>query len=221
MKEKDLFPPLKKYFKELGYTVYAEVPCFYRGVDFVAVKGDDHIAVEMKLGFTKKVIQQAHGNLISFARSYVAYPVKQARLFNEKTDERSMARFNRCAERGIGILQVLPRGTIFTALEAAIQKPYRIFDFSQYTENDDDEAGLPYQKGVSAGYKELEAIKAYVLKHPKAKWRKIYENVQNHYSSYSSLAASMRCWRGFDLTAFKKANGLIEIPIEINLPKLF
>lgn len=218
MKEKDLFPPLKKYFKDQGYTVYAEVPVFYRGVDFVAVKGDDHIAVEMKLGFTKKVIQQATQNTISFARSYVAYPVKQAKSFK---DDRSAESFNRCVSQGIGILQVFPHGTIFTALEAVPKTPYRVFDFSQYSEKDEDEAGLPFQKGVSAGYFELEAIKAYVLKNPKAKWREIYDNVQNHYSNYSSMAASMKCWRGFDLRTFKQENGLIEISVEPTLLKLF
>lgn len=210
MKEKDLFPFLKKHFKEQGFKVYSEVACFYRGVDFVAVKGDEHIAVEMKMSFNKSVIYQASGNITSFGNSYVAYPVKKATMFHNdeaywKLRESVRNRYEFCRQRGIGIMQIiLPHGIIFTALEAVYQKPYRIFDFSQYKERATDEAGLPCQKGVSEGYYELKAIKAYVRKHPEAKWKEIYDNVQNHYSSPQSLAGSMSQWRGFSLNEFKK-----------------
>lgn len=209
MKEKDLFPPLKKYFKDQGYTVYAEVPCFQRGVDFVAAKGDEHIAVEMKLSFSMEVFRQARGNVISFGNSYVAYPVKKPVFMHDdhywKLPERTRAKVEWYIRDGVGILQVLPSGLVFKALDAVFEKPYRVFDFSQYQEKDDDEAGLPYQKGVSAGYRELEAIKAYVRLHPAAKWPEIYAQVQNHYSSPQSLAGSMGQWRGFSLPEFKKS----------------
>lgn len=209
MKEKDLFPPLKKHFKDNGYKVFAEVACFYRGVDFVAVKGNHHIAVEMKLSFNDQVVRQAHGNVISFGNSYVAFPVKKPILFNNddqywKLRQSIRDRYDRCVQRGIGIYQVLPSGVVFEALEAKYQKPYRVFDFSQYRESHKDEAGLPCQKGVSEGYYELKAIQAYVRKHPTANWKEIYLNVNNHYSSSTSLAGSMRSWRGFSLQDFKK-----------------
>lgn len=210
MKEKDLFPPLKKYFKDQGYKVYAEVACFARGVDFVAVKGNEHIAVEMKLSFNRGVVYQAHTNRISFGKSYVAYPVKKPILFDNseiywKLRESIQSRYANCKGWGIGILQVLPKGTIFEALESIYEKPYRVFDFSQYTESENDEAGLPYQKGVSAGHYELAAIREYVKNHPTANWKEIYENVNNHYSSPQSLAGSMSQWRGFSLQEFKKS----------------
>jgi len=208
MLEKDLFPPLKKHFKERGFAVYAEVPCFGRGVDFVAVKEGHHIAVEMKLSFSAEVVRQAHGNKISFHESYVAFPVKKARfVHNEdywKLTEAQQERVAYCRARNIGILEVLPHGLVFCAMESKKEDPYRVFDFSQYTESDDDEAGLPCQKGVSAGYYELAAIKEYVRAHPKADWKEIYANVQTHYSSPSSLSGSMNKWRGFSLPAFKK-----------------
>lgn len=206
MRETDLFPPLKKYFKEQGYSVFAEVACFYRGVDFVAVKSDDHIAVEMKLSFNWQVVRQARDNIISFGSSYVAFPVKKARILGgEKMNKRDAEKYEHCVSRGIGILQVLPQGTIFEALPCRYQKPYRVFDFSQYQENEHDQAGLPCQKGVSEGYYELEAIKAYVRKNPLANWKEIFANVNNHYSSHTSLAGSMSQWRGFSLAEFKKS----------------
>lgn len=213
MKEKDLFPPLKKHFKELGYTVYAEVACWQRGIDFVAVKPDHHIAVEMKMGFTAKVIQQAHGAKVAFHEAYVAFPVKKPFLADPHNSDtywalpvRLREKIYHCKQRGIGIIQVIqPHNTIFTSMLSVPEKPYRLFDFSQYTESDDDEAGLPYQKGVSAGYYELEAIKAYVRLNPMASRQEIYEKVNNHYSNAASMFGAMKSWRGFSLKDFKNS----------------
>lgn len=209
-KEKDLFPPLKKSFKADGFAVYAEVPNLQRGVDFVAVKEGEHVAVEMKLSFNKEVVHQASGNHMSFHKTYVAYPVLEPVLFHQDDTfwnlrESIRERVAFCIYRGIGILQVLPSGLIFEALESKTIKPWREFDFSQYEESEDDEAGLPCQKGVSEGYMELKAIKAYVIENPDANWKEIFENVQNHYSSPSSLSGSMSQWRGFSLQEFKKS----------------
>lgn len=209
MKEKDLFPPLKAHFKGQGYKVYAEVPCFYRGVDFVAVNGEDHIAVEMKMMFNTKVCQQAHDNSVSFGKSYIAFPVKNLINYENndvywKLRESTRNLIEYCRNRGIGIIQIVgQRQIIVTVSEAVYKKPYRIFDFSQYRESVKDEAGLPYQKGVSQGYMELKAIKAYLKKHPYAKWKEIWGAVQNHYSSPASLGSSMRSWRGFNLEEFR------------------
>ena len=197
MREKDLFPALKKRFKEQGYTVYAEVPSFGRGVDFVAVKDNEHIAVEMKLHFNNEVVMQANYNTGSFHKSYIAYPVRNAVLFHNaevywKLREGVRARIGLCEGNGIGVLQIVgEHHLIFEALEAKENKPWKLYDFSNFTESDEDEAGLPCQKGVSAGYYELEGIKKYVAGHPDAKWKEIYENVYNHYSSPASMAGAM------------------------------
>lgn len=221
-KEKDLFPPLKKSFKSKGYTVFAEVPCNYRGVDFVAVNGDDHIAVEMKLSFNDEVVRQAQGNIYTFGKSYVAFPVMKPFLVHTddfwELSDKIQKRVGWCQKVGIGILQVMRCGTIFEALEAVPKNRYRVFDFSQYQESDDDEAGLPYQKGVSAGYRELLAIEAYVRNKPDASWKEIYTNVQNHYSSHTSLAGSMKQHRGFSLPEFKKSIGYVDKKQELPLP---
>ena len=211
MKEKDLFPALKNHFKERGYVVHAEVPSFLRGVDFVAIKENEHIAVEMKIHFNNKVVRQAQINTIAFHKSFVAFPVRKAIIFNNgnvywKLREGVRNRYGRCVERGIGILEVVgAHQIIFEALEAKKQKPRKLYDFSNFTESEEDEAGLPCQKGVSAGYYELEGVKKYVTEHPNAKWKEIYENVYNHYSSPASMAGAMKQWRGFSLPSFKKS----------------
>jgi hypothetical protein len=209
MLEKDLYPPLKKYFKDQGYKVFAEVPCFYRGVDFVAVNGDKHIAVEMKTSFNYKVIQQASYGVLAFGNSYVAFPVKKPVMVHDKhfweLKESWQRKVEFCERDGIGILEVVNGSWIFEALQSVPKKPYRIFDFSQYEEDENDVGGLPCQKGVSMGYMELKAIKEYVRQHPDANWKEIYGNVQNHYSSPQSMAGAMSQWRGFNLTEFKKS----------------
>ncbi len=159
--------------------------------------------------FNDNVVRQADVNVISFGNSYIAYPVKKAVLFDDfdvywSLREKTITRIEFCRSNGIGILQVLPYGNIFYALENKYKEPWRVFDFSQYNEDENDEAGLPYQKGVSAGYMELKAIKEYVKDNPDADWKDIFKNVQNHYSSPQSLAGSMKQWRGFSLKDYKK-----------------
>jgi len=219
-KEKDLFPPLKKMFNEQGYSVFAEVPVAYRGVDFVAVKGDDHIAVEMKLSFNHDVIRQASYSLYTFGKACVAFPVLKPFLVHGDSywelNEKTRYKIDWCAKYGIGILQVMRCGTIFTALEPVQQERRRIFDFQHYRETDEDEAGLPFQKGVSTAARALVAVKEYVKLNPDADWKEIYNNVQNHYSSHTSMAGSMSQWRGFSLPEYKKSLG-IEKPEQIKL----
>lgn len=209
-RESDLYPIVKKYFKDQGYTVFAEVACMGRGVDMVAVKGDEHIAIELKLSFNSDVVWQARQATLHFDKSYIAFPVKEARFFHQPDyywaqRESIQQRYLNMEGLGIGMLQVLPSGMVYEELEAKQQKPYRKLDLQHYVEADDDLGGLPYQKGVSEGYHELESIKKYVRDHPKANWREIFENVSTHYASHTSLAGSMSQWRGFYLSEFKKS----------------
>jgi hypothetical protein len=207
-KESDLYPIIKKYLKEQGYTVFAEVACDYRGVDMVAVKGDEHIAIELKLQFNYKLLRQAYLGKSHFDKVYIAYPVKNATLFHVddvywSLRETTRQKYDLCRAWGLGIMQVLPTGMIYEALEPTQQKPYRKLDLQHYIEADDDLGGVPYQRGVSEGYQELKSIKSYVTVHPTASWQEIYDNVSNHYSSARSMAGSMGQWRGFSLVQFK------------------
>lgn len=192
--EKEMFPHLKKSFNDDGYEVYPEVPLHYRGVDLVAVKENEHIAVEMKLSFTKGVVWQAMRCRDNFHKTYVAVPVK----IRENTEK-----YDWCVNNGIGILQVQPMGTVVEVLESTPITPRIIYDFDIFEEKDDDEGGLPTQRGVSVAKLDLKRIKKYVTENPTASWDEIYDNVQTHYAHAKSLKGSMRQWQGFNLDVFK------------------
>lgn len=194
MKESDLFLPLKKHFNEKGYKVYPEVPIHYRGVDLVAVKGDVHIAVEMKLHFNRDVVHQALFNTSDFHYSYVATPVRP---------KEESKYYEWCLNYGIGIYQVCKFGTICEWLEANKHDPKRVFDFSLLEEHENDLGGLPCQKGVSVAKLDILRIKHYVKHHPQANWGEIFENVQHHYANKYSLKYTLSRWHSFDLDSYK------------------
>ena len=208
--ESDLYPIIKKYFKEQGYTVFAEVACGGRAVDLVAVKGQEKIAVELKTSFNSDVVWQAYQNRHYFNKVYIAFPVNSARFFHQedyfwKQRESIQNRYNNVRNNGIGMLQVLPSGAVYMDNEPSEQSPMMKIDLQFYSESDNDLGGVPFQKGVSEGYHELLGIKKYVTENPNATWKEIYDNVPNHYSSPASLSGSMSQWRGFYLSEFKKS----------------
>ncbi|ACV63253.1 hypothetical protein Dtox_2444 [Desulfofarcimen acetoxidans DSM 771] len=58
MKESDMFLPIKQYLEEEGYMVYAEVPCYGKTADIVAVKGKLVTVIETKLTMNIKLLEQ-------------------------------------------------------------------------------------------------------------------------------------------------------------------
>ncbi len=188
MKEKDLFPPLKKWFNSRGYKVYSEVPNMGNSIDVVADNGHAQIACEMKTALTKKVVNQANYGKIRTGIAYVVIP----------TIPRTK-NIHYCRDRGIGILQILDN-KCFILLEPKKEKPFPEdfrFDFTGWSEG--TESGNPCLKGEGITYAILEEIQKYLKLHSKATWKEIYNNVTNHYSSHNSMANSMRKWRNFTL----------------------
>jgi hypothetical protein len=193
LKEAQLFAPIKAYYKKIGFTVYAEVPNKYRNVDVVCVKGGLQIAIEMKTTLNKDVVYQAWLNKQYFHRSYVATP--NIPNFNLRWMQEPWL-------QAIGILQV-KGDEIITHQEAAIQTPLKIYDFTVFEERVDDTAGVPWNKGKSDAKVVLLRIKHYLKAHPQAKWKEIFENIQNHYANQYSLKNSMYKFQGFDLDQYK------------------
>lgn len=195
LKESKLFLPLKKYFNSIGYKVYAEVPNKYRCIDFVAVKDEEQIAVEMKTRFNREVVFQAYTNSNYFKKSYIAIPV-----CNPKEDNQNVMA---CLIYGIGVLMV-GDGYIFEYMEAREQNHNSPnYDFSVFQELDSDEAGLPYQKGRSEAKVDIERIKAYLHKNPHASLTEIYENIQTHYSNKYSMKNTLLRWQGFNIEEYR------------------
>ncbi len=76
-KETDLFPPIKKYFESIGYSVNGEV----QGCDLTAVNGDELIIVELKKSFNLKLLYQALERQKITENVYVAIPMPK-RLYD-------------------------------------------------------------------------------------------------------------------------------------------
>lgn len=78
-KEKDLYKPVEKYFKELGYKVNGEV----LDCDLTAYNEDELIIVELKLSFNMTLLFQGMDRQKYTNRVYFAIP-KQKRLSGHK-----------------------------------------------------------------------------------------------------------------------------------------
>lgn len=58
LKESDMFLPIKKFFEDEGYTIYAEVPFYGRTADIVAIKNGIITVVETKTSMNIKLLEQ-------------------------------------------------------------------------------------------------------------------------------------------------------------------
>ena len=87
MKESDLSRPVAAYFESMNYTVNAEV----KGCDLVARNGDYLIAIEIKKGFTTKLLFQAMDRQ-NFADEVYIATVKPKRLSSDTAKIRRLAK---------------------------------------------------------------------------------------------------------------------------------
>lgn len=97
LKESDMFLPIKKYFEDEGYTIYAEVPCYGRTADIVAVKNKLITVIETKLSMTISLLEQVFGWRHKAHYVYAAVP-KKARI--------SIWTRNLLCNAGIGIIRL-------------------------------------------------------------------------------------------------------------------
>lgn len=76
LKESDLFFPLKSYLENEGYAVYAEVPCYGKTADIVAVRDNIVTVVEMKVTMNLKLVEQVFfwRNMANYV--YAAVPME-------------------------------------------------------------------------------------------------------------------------------------------------
>ncbi|MCB1331644.1 MAG: hypothetical protein KDK28_20250, partial [Maritimibacter sp.] len=70
MRETDLYAPVKAHLEAAGYEVKAEVG----PADVVGVAGDAVVVVELKAGFSLKLLQQAVARQAVSDAVYVAVP---------------------------------------------------------------------------------------------------------------------------------------------------
>ncbi len=106
MRETELYPPVKAFLEELGYTVKAEIG----PADVMALKdGQDPILVELKTGFSLTLFHQAIARQAVSDLVYLAVPRAKTRPF-----QKALAENTKLARRlGLGLLTVrLPDGRV-------------------------------------------------------------------------------------------------------------
>jgi len=101
-RETDLYPPIKAYLTQQGYTVKGEVGA----VDVMAVRGDEApIIVELKTGFSLSLFHQGIARLAVTDLVYVAVPHKPGKPFARALkDNVALAR-----RVGLGVITVRAR----------------------------------------------------------------------------------------------------------------
>ena len=188
--EVKLSRPVKEYFEALGFTVYFEIPELQRVVDIIALKDTQIIAIELKMGYCKKVLRQSRLNCLFADRSYIAI----------KSKPRSENILN-CRKNNIGILLV--RGTLIEVLSEAVENHpsahWRESVIESCRRNEGNNiAGLPCQKGIGHAIDVNKTVGEYLKVNPDATWKQIFANVPNHYASPASMRQSLERHRHFE-----------------------
>jgi hypothetical protein len=80
IQESDLYPPLKAYLSEQGYTVHAEV----NGCDVTATKGDNLIVIELKRSINLTLLVQATWRQRITDAVYVAVPAPPGGIWTKQ-----------------------------------------------------------------------------------------------------------------------------------------
>jgi hypothetical protein len=149
-RETALYPPVKQWLETRGFTVKGEVGA----ADVVARRGDDLLIVELKLGFSLALLQQAVERLAVTELVYVAVPAGGR--------AKALASNLRLARRiGLGVMTVRLRDGFVTVLadpgpyaarQSAVKRRrlLRAFDRLQ----GDPNAGGATRHGLVTGYRQ-------------------------------------------------------------------
>ena len=120
--ESDLYPPIKAFLEDQGYTVKGEV----RGCDLVGTRGvEPPVIVELKLAFNLALVLQGVERLALTERVYIAVPQPNRRRAKGVSVYRSEVR-RLCRRLGLGILTVAPGrggGRVEVVLDPQPYKP--------------------------------------------------------------------------------------------------
>lgn len=201
MRESDLAAPVADWLEAQGYVVYSEI----FDIDMVGMNDKDElIVVELKLYATtdksrKRNKRQATSVLLQAQRSII-YTSQVYAAVATKPRKKSIDRFKDC---GVGLLSVRDnKVNIILEPELRIDpmqklKQQMVESLHKFTPC--RVAGIPTLKGSGIAQAVLEDIREYLIKHPKADWKEIYYNIENHYSNHNSLRNSMKQWQGFTL----------------------
>lgn len=114
LKETELYPPLKEFFVERGFSVRSEV----RDCDLTAVMDDRLIIVELKTSFNLDLVLQGTERKRLCDEVYLAVPRPKD---SHNSRWRKITRL--CRALGLGLLFVSPTGLVDTICPPAAQAP--------------------------------------------------------------------------------------------------
>lgn len=97
--EEELREPVRVYFKNRNYSVFDEAKLFSRGIDVIAKRRNNIVAVELKVQKWRRAIQQAYMDLRVSNYAFVALP----EMTYERIDREI---FHEAHNYGIGLLSV-------------------------------------------------------------------------------------------------------------------
>ena len=184
LKEYKLSDPVKEYFEKQGYKVYVEIPIAGACIDMVARKGDFLIAIELKMSLTKQLIKTCFTNRVFCDISYAAVPT------NPTIKNREL-----CKKHSIGIIRVADKINIIAEPKgrSIIFKPEhdRMLKYCSGVPWA-GVGGLPQLKGIGPAIECAKRVKEYLVNYPAAKWKEIFDNVENHYYNYKSMQSALR-----------------------------
>jgi len=189
MKESELAKPVADWLRSEGFTVYSEIPYWDRCIDMVGLNDYGIRVVELKVKYSKNVLQQAIKCQLATSDVYVASTTKPL----NKT-------IQFCQKYGVGILKVNSKVEL-------ILRPYKVKDtwrnatkhLRENCTEPSDNAGLTCMGGCGPAKAVSECVKQYVEDNPTVGWREIFKHVPNHYSNYQSMRCAMNSYLGLSL----------------------
>lgn len=108
--EAALREPVGQHYRREGFAVRLEVPLNGRYADVVAQRGEELVAIELKLEDWREALAQAMHYQVAAHRAYIAMPLDHAIL--------PLRQRSRLERQGIGLLGVHPLGEVRTLVEA-------------------------------------------------------------------------------------------------------
>ena len=154
MKEYQLFAPIKTYFEDKGYSIYAEV----KNCDVIAQKEKEIIIIEMKLRFNIKIIYQALDRQKISDKVYVALP-------RPKKNKEYIKKILKSLELGLIIIENNKIIEIFEPLKEAPRNNKRKRELIKEIEEReiDDNIGGINNKKINTAYRQKAAKIAKIL----------------------------------------------------------
>lgn len=192
LREVELSKPVSVWLAGRGLEVFCEVPFGASAIDLVGASFTPFyvVAVELKTGFTGKVIHQAIQRQLTAHEVYACAPTRPGKRA-----------LKAAAEYGIGLMRVLD-GQVFVHTPAQVARVRRqtrdhyLASLERMLEHfpKGGDGGKPQLAGVGPRQAVYAAVKLYRTEHPNATWAEIFKAVPNHYSHAKSMQNVMSKW---------------------------